>query len=972
MKLKYVKRAGLLLLLQAGFAGFSQAQMGSPDDKTGGDSSIQILQPDYKDIGFGKQPKKYITSAISTVYGNSIDKNFTLNLGNTLYGRLPGLTVSQGGSEPGAAVPGLIVRGRNTFGDASTNPLYVIDGYISNGLGLANSFMQLLPEEIESISVLKDAAATAVYGARGANGVILVTTKRGNVGPLQVIFNTRQGFSQAQQLPHFLNSYQYASLYNEARVNDGLTPLYTDADLKAYQDHSDPLYHPDVNWYDQVLRKTAPVSSYDLSLNGGDNTVRYQVVLNALFSQGLFRKFGDQNDESSNSNYSRYNFRTNLDVNITRRLSTEFRIAGSAEETNNPNDYTTGNTFNLLANLAPNAFPVYNANGTYGGSSLYANPVGNLLSTGFYKTNARTILSSLKFTEQLDMVTKGLSASAAVSINSYFKSGSIKSKAYPRYVPFKTTGGKDSVTLVPGTQLTSLSGTEQRLDQYRNIIVQAFLNYDRSFGKHNITGMAMFNRDEVNYFGPAGDNTNPTANSTDPYRHNSVSGRATYVYNDKYIGEFSGSYMASNLFPKGKRGGFFPAGSIGWIASNEKFLKGSKAINFLKLRGSYGLVGNDIVVGLGLSTRYSLYTQTFGGGSYVFGTSNANSGGTAEALLANPNLSWEKEKSYNIGLDATIAKNFDISFDVYNRDRYNILVSSASIVPQYLGAISPVLNQGKSNNKGFEASLRYNNTAKKNFRFFIEGNVAYTKNKIIFNAEAIQLNTLLYRTNTAIGQPFGYKAIGFFTPEDIAQRAIDPKKVPALLTEVIKAGDIKYQDIGGPEGKPDGIIDGNDVQPIGNPSIPKLIAGLHGGLQVKGFDFDFVLQGVSGNTINLTGNYFAAFQNNGQISDIALGRWTPQTAATATYPRLSSKNNLNNYQFSSFYQRDGSFIKLRSVEIGYNLSAKFISRASLKGIRIFVTGTNLFSIDKIPYGDPESLTGYPVLRTLTGGVKVNL
>ena len=968
MKFKYINGAGFILLLH--FALGNQAFAQDVD-------STQQLQEFFparftgnKNIGFGVQPVRHVTSAISTVRGSDIDKNYTLNLGNTLYGRLPGLTVTQGGSEPGAAVPGLFVRGVNTFGGASNAPLFIIDGYISNGAGSSNAFQQLVPEEIETISVLKDASATAIYGARAANGVILVTTKRGKEGPLKIAFSTRQGFNQAQYLPEFLNAYDYATYYNEALNNDGLAPKYSAADLKAYQDHSDPYFHPDVNWYDEVLRPAAPVMGYDLTFGGGDKFVRYFVMLNVLNSQGLFKKFGDKNEESSNSNYTKYNFRSNLDLTLSKRLTAEFKIGGAIEETKNPNAYTTGGTFGLLAQLPPNAFPVYNPVGNYGGNNTYSNPVANLLSTGFFVNNSRTILSSLKFTHELDMIAPGLSASAAISINNYFESGSRKTKQYPRYSIALGASG-DTVYSPPVGQLTSLTGAEETLDQYRNLIYQVFLNYKRKFGKSDINAMAMFNADNVTVFGPASDPSNPTANSTDPYRHNNAAGRITYVYNDKYIAEFSGNYMGGDIFAPGKRYGFFPAASAGWVISNENFLLKNNSLNYLKLRGSYGLTGNDIIASQGLSTRYA-YTPTFGGGGYFFGTANTAAGGFAENAIANPNITWEKEKSYNIGIDATLFKNFDLSFDYFNRDRYDILVSSNSTTPLFLGIVTPSLNKGKANSKGFDASVTYSSNAAKAVKFFVEANFSYFKNKIVFNAEALQLNTKLYAAGNTIGQPLGLKAIGFYSPEDIVKRATDPKSVPGVLTEIIRAGDIKYADIGGPEGKPDGIIDANDRMPIGNAGTPNITLGLHGGVQYKGFDLDLVFQGVTGNTVYLGGNNFHAFQGNGQIAKIALNRWTPETAATADYPRLSSKDNLNNYQFSSFWQRDGSFVKLRSAEIGYTLPKRISDKVWLNTARLFLTGTNLFSIDHVKYGDPESLSGYPVTRTLTVGAKIQL
>lgn len=969
MKIQNTKKLYYILLFSLLVNNLLLAQKGKYELALPTDT-IKVNQQSIKNIGYGKQSVNHITSAISTVNGEEIEKNFSLNLGNTIYGRLAGVTVSQGGSEPGVSSPNIYVRGINTLGGANNSPLYVIDGYISNGTGTANAFMQLLPEEIASISVLKDAAATAIYGARGANGVILVTTKTGKEGPLRISFTTKQGFNQAQYIPKFLNSYNYAALYNEALTNDGLAPRYTSADLEAYQNGSDPYFHPNVNWYNEVLRPTAPVSSYDLTFNGGDKFVRYFVMLNAINSQGLFKKYGDMNEESSNSSYSKYNFRTNLDITLSNRLSAEFRIAGTIEESRNPNNYTTGGTFSLLNSLPPNAFPVYNPNGTFGGNALYSNPVANLLATGFYKNNTRTILSSLKLTEELDMITKGLSISAAVSINNYFESGSRKTKQYPRYSISKGVAGDTLYSPAVG-QLTSLSGAEETLDQYRSIIVQAFLNYKRTFGKSDIASMLMVNSDNVTLFGPTGDVSNPTANSTDPYKHNSAAGRFTYAFDNRYIAEFSFGYMGSDIFASGNRYGFFPAGSIGWVLSNEKFLKHNSNINYLKLRASYGLSGNDIIAGQGLSTRYG-YTGTFGGGGYFFGTGNTAVGGYAENVIANSNITWEKEKTQNLGIDATIVKNLDLSFDVFNRDRYDILVASNSTTPLFLGISTQNLNQGKTNNKGFDFSLRYHNSIKKDLQFFVETNFSYSKSKVVFNAEALQLNTQLYASGQAIGQPIGLKAIGFYTQDDIAKRLLDPKSVPGVLTEIIKAGDIKYQDIGGPEGKPDGIIDGNDRLPIGNTGLPYLTAGLHTGLQYKNFDFDIVFQGSTGNTVYLGGNTFQAFQANGQVAPIALNRWTPETAETADYPRLSSKDNLNNYQFSTFWQRDGSFIKVRSAEIGYILPAKISNKVGISKTRFFVNGTNLFSWDKIQYGDPESLTGYPVTRTLTLGFKIQL
>ncbi len=351
--------------------------------------------------------------------------------------------------------------------------------------------------------------------------------------------------------------------------------------------------------------------------------------------------------------------------------------------------------------------------------------------------------------------------------------------------------------------------------------------------------------------------------------------------------------------------------------------------------------------------------------SYFLGTNNNSAFSLAEGRLANPDVTWEKEKKTNIGIEATFFNQLDFSLDVFNQDRYDILAVANRSIPLVLGYTDlPFINQGKVNNRGFEAVLRYRNKDQNDFHFFAEANLFYARNEIVYNAQTIQLNPGLVNEGRRIGQPYGLRALGLFQNE--AEINASPR--PVGIT--VLPGDIKYEDVGGPLGVPDGIIDGNDSQPIGNTGLPELTLGLHSGFRYKGFDLDFVFQAISGRTAYLGASQFRPFQNNGQAGEIALERWTPATAATATFPRLSADNNLNNYRFSSFYQRDGSFIKLRSAELGYAFPSTFITKYKLQQARVFLTGTNLFSLDHIEFGDPEALSGYPPLRTLTLGARV--
>ncbi len=891
-------------------------------------------------IGYDKQPSALVTSAISTVKGSELSKMFTSNLANTLYGKVSGLTMLQGSGEAGADAPQLFGRGRNTYA-AGRNLLVIVDGFES-------TMEQLSPDEIESISFLKDAPATAIYGSRGANGVLLVTTKRGENSPLVVNFGVQQGFQSAYRLPQFLEAYDHATLYNEALANEGRPALYNAAKLDEYKTGSNPFFSPNVNWYDQTLRKNAPMSNYNLNFKGGSSSVKYFVLLNAINSNGILINAGDQNAESINPRYRRFNFRSNVDINVTKRLSASLTLGGTVEDKSNPFANTTGGVFSQLAQVAPNAFPVYNQNGSFGGSGLFSNPLGNLLETGSYTSNGRTLQSTLKLTEQLDFIAKGLSVSGAISFNNFFRSYSTKSKQYERFAISKDSSG--NVVYNKFGQKTSLSGNESNSDQWRNIVFQGHLNYHRTFGKHDIQAMAMYNYDSY-----TNSDNSTTAVGSLPFEHLGVGSRVTYSLNQKYIAEVSGSYMGSEAFAKANRFGLFPAVSLGWIASNESFLKNSNLISFLKIRGSYGIVGNDVIGG----SRFAFEQRFPYGEQYFFGNNNIAVFSISEGTAANPNLTWEKEKKINVGAEMTFAKRLNVAFDVFSQNRYDILATSSNVIPDFTGIILPLINQGKVSNKGFEANIRYSNNPDKKLKYFVEANAWYAKNKIDFQAEEGKLYDYQYTTGHQIGQPFGLQALGLF--KDAADIAASPKQTFAPVFP----GDIKYKDQNG-----DGQIDQNDNVAIGNTSTPTMTFALNTGFEYKNFDLSFLFQGITGNTVYFGGSQFHAFQNNGKIAPIALDRWTPETAATATYPRLTASNNLNNYRFSDFWQRNGSFLKLRNIELGYTLPKSWTNKVKFTTARIFVNGTNLFSLDYMKgYIDPETRSGHPALRTVSGGAK---
>lgn len=899
-----------------------------------------LLQNDINRVAYGIQPKWMTTGAVSSVKGNEL-KSFVPNIANMLNGQIPGLVVQQWGCEPGADSPAMNARGVNTYG-SGTGLFIVIDGFQSTEA----YFQQLTPQEIESITLLKDASATAIYGSKGANGVLLITTKRGTSDKIKINFSIQSGFQQPLRLPEFLGAYDYATLYNEALVNDGKSPFYTPMDLEAYKTGNDPIFHPDVDWYGTILRKAAPITNYNFTASGSNEYFRYFVLLNVLDDRSLYRKAGNVSDFSKNGTYTRYNFRTNIDVKLSKRLQGAVTLGGTIEDKTNPGtSENTSGMFDLMSSIAPNAFPVYVSTGMYGGNSMYSNPLGDLMQTGYTSYNGRSLQAIFQLKGDLGFITPGLSVNGAVGFNTYFKSYSKKSRQYARYSVDRDNA--DEIIYTTYGQNTSLAGDKSSSSQWRDYSLQASLNYNRTFnGLHNIDAI---------YLGSYNDYV---VTGTDlSYKNIAMGGRVTYSYDKRYIGEFSFGYNGTENFPKGHRFGFFPAGSLGWILSNEAFLKGNPILNYLKLRASYGIVGNDNIGGI----RY-MFDQYYDGYGYHLGNSNNVQDGLVQGKLANPDVTWEKEKKFNVGFEATLVNKIDVSFDYFIQKRSNILSQPYRTVPDYLGISRPDINIGKVDNKGLETSIRYNEIGKKDLTYFVETSFWYAKNKVVYNAEAIQENEYLYGTGRIVGQPFVLEAIGFFKDED------DILKSPTQTFTDVRPGDIKYKD----QNK-DGKIDSNDYYPIGYTSMPQITLGLHGGITFKGFDMDIFFQGAANRTVYCGGKYYHAFQNDAKVSSIALGRWTPETAETATYPRLSSENNLNNYQASSFWQKNGNFLKLRSLEIGYTLPFQLSRKINLEKVRIFANGTNLFSLDHMDgFTDPETMSGYPALRTISFGLSIQL
>ena len=877
--------------------------------------------------------------AVSRIGGDILNDSYLSNISNALFGRIPGLTVQGSGAEPGSDSPVMNGRGIGTFGSGS-GLFFVIDGFAST----QDFFERLTPGEIESIELLKDASATALYGNRAANGVLLVKTRHGQNAPLKIDFGARAGFQQPLRLPQWLGSYDYALLYNEALANEGKAPLYTAYDMQAYRAGDSPMFHPDINWQDEIMRKASPVYAYHLTASGGGNAVRYLVHFNGVNNIGLLKNPSGVNDFSRKESFSRYNFRTNVDILLTERLSASVILGGSIEDKVTPG--VTENTWNIIdlaSTVPPNAFPVLASATKVGGNAAYSNPVAELTERGYVSYNGRTAQASIRLTEKLDFITKGLSITGAVSFNNFYKSYSSKTRQYARYSPVKDSSGE--ISFMQYGEDTALNGDESSSWQWRNIVADAAVSYDRVFsGRHYVNGMMKFDYDEYTVTG-----------TTLPFKNLGFGGRFSYSYSRRYVAEFTFGYRGNDNFPAGSRYGFFPAGALAWVISEEDFLKGSRVVDHLKVKASYGLVGNADIGG----SRYMQNQYYNWGGSYWFGSSNSAADTYFEGEKANPFVTWEKDRKLNVGVEARLVKNLYLAFDYFLNHRTGILARPYSSIPDWLGFSKPNMNVGVVDNAGFEAVLGWQESARE-FRYKVEASAWYAHNNVVFNSEAPQVWDYRYSTGHIVGQPFALEAIGFFRDYE------DIDSSPYQIFGEVVPGDIKYKDQNG-----DNKIDEDDYIALGYTSRPELTLALDLGFEYKGFDMKLLFQGAVNRTVYLEGKAYHAFQNNGKVTGMALGRWTPETAETASYPRLAPNGNKNNFQYSSFWQRNGNFLKLRSLSVGYTVSVPKMKKAHIDGIRIYLSGTNLFSLDHMDgLCDPEVLYGYPAVRTYNLGFDI--
>ena len=965
-----------------------------------------LLQEDTKAlqevvvVGYTKQRKETMIGSVATITTKDLTQSPTANINNALAGRLPGLIVNQyAGGEPGVDQSELFIRGKATYGNQSA--IVIVDG-------IERDMSYLAPDEIETFTILKDASATAAYGIRGANGVIVITTKRGKAAEKATVnLKASIGINQPIGFPEYLGSADYATLYNEARLNDA---KMTGADIsslnlfsqqaidnfrRAKGDNSDGLGY-DWDYYDFAF-KPGLQEDVSLSIRGGTDKVRYYVLAN-YFSQGGNYKYSNAGEYDSQTKFTRYNFRSNIDININRYLSTRLDLGARITDRNAPGT-TAGRLMTICATQPPylpilveeNAHPQneeyiqQNPRGMLYGDNIYRyNLLGELSRTGYLNEKNTYLNGSFAMNLDMEFLTKGLKAEVMFSydasegrwINRKLDTYKDGYREYPKYATFMPIEGSDAY--MAGGHYTGAYKTGNKYDIDQTIgngfshnasdgrtNIQARLDYNRLFSnRHEVTAMLLANRG------------NRTVNNELAYHSQGITGRFAYYYNQKYLMEFNFGYNGSENFTPGKRYGFFPAGSIGWVVSEEEFMKKASWIDFLKVRASYGLVGSDNV-----SSRFP-YLAFYGGGSgYDFGNNfGTNVGGTSEGNLANANLTWEKARKLNVGIDfTTLNQRLALTIDAFYEYRFDIItdMNSDGIMgyPDIVGKDAALQNLGEVSNRGVDIELSWNDKIGKDFRYYIRPNLTFSRNRLEYKAEVARKNSWRKETGKRLYENFVYVFDHFVADQEEADRL---NKIGYQPWGQLIPGDVVYKDL-----DRNGVIDDEDRTAMGNPRSPELMFGIPFGFQYKNFDFSVLLQGATKSSILLNGAAvfdFPQFEQDkiGRVKKMHLDRWTPETAATAKYPALHYGTHDNNKNGnSSLFLYDASYLRLKNVEIGYNVSPKLLRKFHVQQARIYVQGLNLLTFDKLGDVDidPETKSGdgaswYPIQKVFNFGIDI--
>lgn len=884
-------------------------------------------------------PSEESTVAVSTIYMDA-SKTSDINPANSLYGRLPGLISLQGSTVAWDNDPTMYVRGLATMGTGT--PLVLIDGF-------ERPLSSLSQDEIESVTVLKDAASQALYGVRGANGVILVTTKRGILEGMKVHASYQFGINTPFRLPDMADGYTYALAMNEALRMDGLSALYSNSDLEAFRTGSNPELFPNVNWKDEALRNKGKTHQFNASFTGGGKNVSYFAAINYIGDNGFMNENYFSPDYSSQMSWDKLSARANLDINATKLTLVKLNLLGELSQHNRPaTEYST--LFPMIYDVPAAAFPVKTSTGVWGGDNVRKNPVAESVAKGFSVGNDRALYADLRIIQDLSVLTSGLSAELAIAYDnraSYWDNKT-KNYLYESLQPVRDNGGTIiDITRTRYGQETDLSFSSSLGYQNRVTTFETKVNYEKNWqDMHQLNAAVIYHQEENSLKG---------INNT--YRRQSYIGNASYAYKSKYLADLVLTYSGSSVLGSSDKYAFFPAISAGWVISSEDFMKEVTAIDYLKARASWGITGSDR-----FAYDYDKYYFKTGISSYFFGDNNNSVSGNGEFRLPNLKLKPETAYKFNFGIDMEVFKRLSLSADVFYEKRTNILVNSSAIYSSVLGVSTPILNDGEVKNYGFEAGLSWRDRIG-DFTYMLAGNFTFARNEIVNMDEGYKPYDYLKNTGNRIGQYYGLEAIGFFQDEaDIAGS-------PVQSFSNVVPGDVKYKDQNG-----DKVIDDYDKVAIGYSTVlPEIMYGFSIGLGYKNVSLKADFQGVANYTLvrNMSSMYRPLVGNKNVSQHYLENRWTPENT-NARYPRLTTKQNDNNFRESSIWAENGNFLKLRNVELAYTLPKSWVNKIRLSNINLFARGMNLFSFDHVKDMDPEQMYAtYPSFRSYNIGLTLD-
>lgn len=913
-------------------------------------------------VGYGSQKKQSIIGSISSIDNKTLVTTPASNISQSLAGKLAGVQIVQPSGEIGNDVANIYIRGMATWNDAS--PLFVVDGIIRA------EFAKIDPNEVESVNILKDASATAVYGVKGANGVIIITTKRGALGKPKISITAQTAITQPMRIPQPLGAYdatslQYLQDWGQYKTRTPQIKGGTLAgDLLLYRTGASPWDHPDVNWVNAIMKPNSSQQQYNINISGGTKTVRYFVSGGFLNQNGFYK-----NDNLTD--YSRFNFRSNLDVDVSKDLTASLSLGSRVESLNSPTTtiWNSWGAYRGAFATTGRSYPIYNPDGSFAGASTYPsnstvapdNIVKFVSQSGIYKDVKSTLESSLSINYKLNFITKGLSTKAQVSFDTQGENGRSWSQSTAEYVYTQST---DSYQKFGQDKPLYYSGVQKNNDWHK-FYMEAGLYYNRTFGLNSVSGLVLGTRNEL------------VNNADVPFRDQGLVARFTYDYDKRFFGEFNVGYNGSENFPGTNRYGLFPAYSVGWLVSNEGFIANSSLstiITNLKLRGSIGWVGNDKLSINNVAQRFIYLQQYTNGGGYTFGTGDNYYPGIQQGTIANPNVQWEVSRKENIGFDSEFFKGLiGITFDYFYENRTNILTEISAVMPQYVGASFYPANIGATENQGVEIELKHNLRINKDFSYYIKGNFTYNVNKVLKKADPLGLLPYQKEEGYPIGTPLAWTNTGYFNSyQEIQNSAIQlgaNNGIPGNIE--IVPGDLKFLDF-----NHDGVINQADAYRQGYGTVPNIQYGVTLGGNWKSFDFSILFQGSAGALFAKQWEIMWAFSNNDNVFGKHNNYWAPEIANNAQFTRFYGKSWVNNERYYSTYELgSGDYLRIKNVELGYNLPNALIHKVGMSGMRIYLSSINTLMWSKEPYLDPDNRDTrggqMPATRAFNIGLNLN-